>query len=397
MSQTEPKKPGKGCAWFLVALIVAGVAWGVFSEVGGAAPPDPGKFHNADTTSYSDGTRYGGGLLPAFSPAAQEELTQGLAELEKAYGICFGWSLEDGSTKKVQLGSSRGPGVAANTCPRWLETRVAVGYSTDSSESPDGVRVSAAGSPEFTKLPREDDFARLGVNGPALVEDPVGGTGHAALGLPLLMVESGALQAVPTPPPADRPTPRPLGRAGSSDFPLSTTLTLSGLGVGIVVCVVLGFWMRSRARKKNAGSAPAGPQPGQQPPGYPPRSGQQGQPPQPGQQSQPGQPGHSTQPGHQGQPGQPQPGHPGHQGQPSQPGQQGQPGQPGQSGQPGQPGQATQPGHSGQSPQSGQPSPPGQSGQPGHAGQQPGWGGQAYPQQPPYPPHPQQPWPPSGR
>ncbi|MGC7098872.1 hypothetical protein ACPZ19_29725 [Amycolatopsis lurida] len=405
MSERKLKNPG-GWGWFLLVLLVAGGVWAGIVDSSDSAPPEPGTFHNADTTLYSDGTRYNGGLLPTFAPDAAQELTAGLAELEKAYGICFGWSLEDGSTKKVAVGSSRGPGVAANTCPRWLETQVAVGYTSDSSESPDGVRVRVDGSADFPRVPREEDFARLGVTGPALVEDPVGGTGHAALGLPLLMVESGALQAVDTPPPANAPTPKPLGRAGSSDFPLSTTLTLSGLGAGVVVCVVLGFWMRARARKKTpdgppqpgsgATRQPSG-QPGQAQPGYqPPQPGQAQpgqQPPQPGQ-APPGYPAPPSQPGYQqpqapGQqpPGQHQPGiqQPGQ----HQPGQQPWPGQQ-HSGQhqsgphhPGsQPGQH-QPGQQPGQQQSGQQPGPHQPGQ--QAGQAPGWP-QYPPQQQPQPP-----------
>ncbi|UJW31364.1 hypothetical protein L3Q67_40295 [Saccharothrix sp. AJ9571] len=376
----EKKKEGKpGCVWLLVVLVVGAAVWAGVSEIGSASPPGPGEFHNADTTGYSSTTRYDGGLLPTFTPDAAQELTTGLAELEKAYGICFGYNLEDGSTKKSQVGSSRGPGVPANTCPRWLETRVAVGYTSDSSESLDAVSVQVEGSPDFRRstFPRQEDFARLGVNAPSLVEDPVGGTGHAALGLPLLMIESGGLEAVPTPPPADRPVPKPLGRAGSSDFPLSTTLTLSGLGAGILLCVLVGFWMRARAKKKDAtGPSPTGPRtpaPGQ------PQSGQA--PPQyPAQQSGgfPQQSGQAPQQSGQSQ-------YPAQQGGPSQPGG-GFPQQTGQTPQQGGP-----PQHSGGFPQ-----------QPGQA---PPWppqqGGPQYPQQPwpghqppPYPPH--QP-PPAGR
>ncbi|GAB2776307.1 hypothetical protein [Amycolatopsis magusensis] len=383
---SEEKKEGKpGCVWFVVALVLVAAVWAGISELGSASPPGPGEFHNADTTAYSSTTRYDGGLLPTFSPDAAQELTTGLAELEKAYGVCFGYSLEDGSTKKSQVGSSRGPGVPANTCPRWLETRVAVGYTSDSSESLDAVGVQVEGSPDFRRstFPRQEDFARLGVNAPSLVEDPVGGTGHAALGLPLLMIESGGLEAVPTPPPADRPVPKPLGRAGSSDFPLSTTLTLSGLGAGILLCVVLGFWMRARAKKKDAPS-PTGPQtpaPGHPQPGA-------GFPQQPGQSPQPGQSQYPPQ-----QPGQA----PQQQTGPSQyPPQQ-------SGGFPQQPGQAPQSGQAQHPAQQGGP-PQRSGGFPQQPGQTPPWpqqGGPQYPrqlwpgqQQPPYPPH--QP-PPAGR
>lgn len=136
--------------------------------------------------------------------------------------MCFGWKLVDGSTKQADQGSSRGPGVPADTCPRWAEVEVVVALG--SGDDPDAAAVRVSGSPDLRPLPTQSDFVELGVTADALAEEPVSVTGQAALGLPLLLVERGALTAPPEPGEAPGsgavPPLPPAGGAGSSSWML---------------------------------------------------------------------------------------------------------------------------------------------------------------------------------
>ncbi|WP_051793958.1 hypothetical protein [Kibdelosporangium aridum] len=258
----RPPKPVKSKwrdFWWAIG-IVAALVFGLFAIDGAmysTTPRTSGSFHqSADTDSagyFSTSTHYDGEAVPQFSAEAASELAAGLAELEKAHGICFGWSLTDGKTKRTQTGSSQGRDIAAKRCPRWLETAVTVGYTSNDSASSDGANIIVYGSSEFRNLPRPDDFARLGVNIPALLEDPIAGTGHAALGLPLLMIEAGILQPVAQ---AGQPiTPKPLDAVNGSDISPTTWLVFYGLGGAAVLSVGLGFWLRKRAKDKERNSS----------------------------------------------------------------------------------------------------------------------------------------------
>lgn len=255
----KPVKSKWNDFWWAVG-IVAALVFGLFTIddlMFGSTPRTSGSFYQGtDGESagyYSSSTHYDGETVPQFTTEAAAELSAGLAELEKAYGICFGWSLTDGKTKRTQTGSSQGRDVAAKRCPRWLETAVTVGYTSNDSANGDGANVIVHGSPEFRNLPRPDDFARLGVNVPALVEDPIAATGHAALGLPLLMIEAGTLQPVAQ---AGQPiTPKPLEAVSGSDISPTTWLVLYGMGGAAVLCVGLGFWLRKRAKDKERNSS----------------------------------------------------------------------------------------------------------------------------------------------
>ncbi|MCE7004802.1 hypothetical protein LWC34_18515 [Kibdelosporangium philippinense] len=254
IEQAPKPKPSKWQQFWVAIGITIGILIGwvlLATSLFDKAPRTTGGFFSTTEGEnfgyYNSSTVYDGEIVPQFTTEAALELTAGLAEMEKAHGICFGWSLTDGKTKKTQAGSSKGRDVPAKQCQRWLETVVTVGYTSDNSTSPDGASVYVQGSSEFRSLPVADDFARLGVNIPALVEDPIAGTGHAALGLPLLMIEAGTLPMVEQ---TNRQvTPKPLDVVSGSDISGSTWFALYGIGGAAVLCVVLGFWLRSRAKK----------------------------------------------------------------------------------------------------------------------------------------------------
>ncbi|MCI2422780.1 hypothetical protein MOQ72_35680 [Saccharopolyspora sp. K220] len=246
-------------------------------------------FTSDDTTYYSDTQTYSGPPIQRFTPADAQQLAQGLAAAEKQHGVCFGWKLVDGSTKKFDQGSSRGANVPANTCPRWAETQVFVAAAATDDDQ-DAAEIRVDGSDEFSSLPDNADFVNLGVTADSLAEDTVTVTGQAALGLPLLMVESGALRPpqVPDNPPGNASVP-PLPQGDGSGSNWVTWAWLVGLGVVVVLGLLLGF--RARAKQKSTSDTPAGPPPPRppQPPGPPP--GAPMPPPPPGGRPQPGWPG----------------------------------------------------------------------------------------------------------
>jgi hypothetical protein len=296
---TTTKKPARRL-WIVALVIgffvVVGVVTssGLFS--GGSAQQ---TFTSEETTYYSDSQKYSGPPIERFAPADAQQLAQRLAEAEKLHGVCFGWKLVDGSTKQFDQGSSRGPNVPANSCPRWAEVQVflALGETEDDAAAAD---VKVAASNDLRSLPDTEDFVNVGVTADVLAEETVTATGQAALGLPLLLVENGTLKApqVPDNAPGSASVP-PLPRGDGSGSNWVIWAWLVGLGVVVMLGLVLGF--RARAKQKSTSDGPAGPPP-------PPAPHQPASPQQPG-------PGGGQLPGWPGQP----PGPPGHQGYPTPP------------------------------------------------------------------------------
>ncbi|MEV6234903.1 hypothetical protein AB0L88_44250 [Saccharopolyspora shandongensis] len=280
---------GKKVGLVVTAGAVLAVGLAVAGTIGGESAQN--TFTSEESTYYLDGSSYSGPPIERFTPADAQQLAQRLAEAERAHGVCFGWKLVDGSTKQFDQGSSRGPGVPADSCPRWAETQVFVA-AADTDDDVDAADVKVAASGDLDAQLEADDFVNLGVTADALAEEPVTATGQAALGLPLLLVENGVLTApqatedvsgtasVPSLPKGDG--------SGSDWVPWAW---LGGLGVVVVLALLLGF--RARAKQKSTSDTPSAPPPGPQgnpagpPQGSPPApqgprpGGSQGQPPGP--------------------------------------------------------------------------------------------------------------------
>ncbi|KAA5829543.1 hypothetical protein F1721_24815 [Saccharopolyspora hirsuta] len=247
--------------WGIVAVVVLFfAAVGIISTIVGAFNGGAQtEFTSSDTVVYSDSDVYTGTSVQRFTAADAQQLAQGLAEAEKLHGVCFGWKLTDGSTEESDRGSSRGATVPADTCPRWAEVEVFVAAgSTD--DDPDAADVRVAGSPDLRPLPVRADFVKLGVTADSLVEEPVTVTGQAALALPLLLVESGALDAprIPDQEPGSATTPLPPGDGSGSSW--VTWAWLGGLGFVVVVALVLGFVARAKQKSTSDGPVPGPPQ-----------------------------------------------------------------------------------------------------------------------------------------
>ncbi|WP_190819155.1 hypothetical protein [Saccharopolyspora pogona] len=304
---TTIKKPARRRG-LVLAVVGFFVAVGVVGSLIGVLGGDPAQttFTSEESTHYSEGQRYSGPPIQRFTPAEAQQLAQGLAAAEAAHGVCFGWKLVDASTKQFDQGSSRGPNIPAETCPRWAEVRVFVAAGS-TEDDPDAADVKVAASDDLASLPGVDDFVNLGVTADSLGEEPVTVAGQAALGLPLLLVETGALKAPPVADDASgNASAPPLPRGDGSGSNWLAWAWLGGLGVVVVLALLLGF--RARAKQKStsdtpdAPNAPAAPQPRptqQQGAQFPPPTGPrppQGPPALQGPPAQPGPPRPGPQP-----------------------------------------------------------------------------------------------------
>ncbi|MGW1677560.1 hypothetical protein [Saccharopolyspora sp. NPDC002376] len=273
-----------------MGIVAGGI--GFFTLVGivsvstgfGGAPQT--SFTSEDTTLYSSSDVYSGPSIERFPPADAEQLSKGLAEAEKLHGICFGWKLLDGSTEEFDQGSSRGPNVPADSCPRWAEVQVSVALGSTEDDL-DAADVEVVTSGDLRPVPTTTDFVNMGVTADSLAEEPVTVTGQAALGLPLLLVESGALEApeVSDEEPAGDASTTPLPPGDGSGSSTATWVWLGVLGFVVVLGLVFGFIGRAKQKSTSDGT-PSGPPPWQQtgpPPGQPPGPQQPGPPsgPQP--------------------------------------------------------------------------------------------------------------------
>ncbi|MEV0697352.1 hypothetical protein AB0I53_05455 [Saccharopolyspora sp. NPDC050389] len=276
---------GKKVGLVVTAGAVIAVGLAVAGTIGGESAQN--TFTSEETTYYLDGTSYSGPPIERFTPADAQQLAQRLAEAERAHGVCFGWKLVDGSTEQFDQGSSRGPGVPADSCPRWAETQVFVAAG-DTDDDVDAADIKVAASGDLDAQLDADDFVNLGVTADSLAAEPVTATGQAALGLPLLLVENGVLtapQAAEDPSGTASVPPLPKGDGSGSDW--VPWAWLGGLGVVVVLGLLLGF--RARAKQKSTSDTPHAPPPAGPPPGS------QGGPPLQG-------PPHGGPPGPQGTP-----------------------------------------------------------------------------------------------
>ena len=237
------RRGGWGCI-VLVGVFLGLMVW-LFSGMGESV-----SFTDEDSDLYSAQNTYSGVPVPDFTSSDEQQLSRALSDLEQTHDMCFGWVLRDGVTGEVQSGSSRGPDVKATSCSRWAEVRVAVGYTSASSPNYDAATISVAASEDFPQASAitRQAFAELGIDADALIADPISATGHAALALPLLLIQEGALQPPDEPQgkvgPSNPPTSLPA--ADGLDFPVGTVVLLALLGLGGVTAVVLGVRARRR-------------------------------------------------------------------------------------------------------------------------------------------------------
>ncbi|MGB2572425.1 hypothetical protein ACPFP2_28885 [Micromonospora citrea] len=160
----------------------------------------------------------GSDKVPPPTGQERDDTVAVLARSSASQGVCYGWELKDyfGYGDPVSVGSNLGEGVAVednSACPRWLQVSVRIYYPSESSDSDDNAYVDVNGSSDFssTELLRiENGLARLGVTEKVFIDDPGWGITRAAVMLPLLAVEVGAVEPAATPAPAaTQPSPLP--------------------------------------------------------------------------------------------------------------------------------------------------------------------------------------------
>ena len=230
----QPVKKAGGCGWLVIVFMIG---FGVL-----AAGVENDWFSSSDND------------MTITSPTQQDsaDLAARLAEAEKAHGICYGWTLTDHDYGKVlSEGSSRGAGVKASTCERWVSLEVDIDYACASCESEDTATLDVRGSDDLAgDLPYTSDLERMGITKEAAIDDAAAVAGMGALALPLLMVEEGVAEPLPLPEPAGEPAVA-ISRPGS-DFVGNNTGALVALGIiggTAVLCLIVGLIVRKRGKE----------------------------------------------------------------------------------------------------------------------------------------------------
>ncbi|GAA4677104.1 hypothetical protein [Phytohabitans rumicis] len=135
--------------------------------------------------------------IPVPSAEMAQETSRKLAAATAAQGVCYGWQLADFGTP-ISEGSNLGPTTPIDPaqCPQWVEVQASVTYWSSSSEMADyaSVTVTSSGGGLSTST-----LDRFGLTEKMFIDEPDWAICQAALALPLLMAESGAAKAVPTP------------------------------------------------------------------------------------------------------------------------------------------------------------------------------------------------------
>ena len=138
---------------------------------------------------------------PLIDDVDAEEMAVMLAEAEEAQGICYGWQVlvqdDDGTFSGEEIGSSRGPGVDASTCDKYVIFAGQIHYTSELSESSDEANFSIVSS-GVSPAPTDDDLGRVGIDTKGLLSDNDDvEIGDAVLALPALVAELGAAPPVP--------------------------------------------------------------------------------------------------------------------------------------------------------------------------------------------------------
>ncbi|MDQ7903825.1 hypothetical protein RB614_04740 [Phytohabitans sp. ZYX-F-186] len=241
----KPTTRAKRIARVLKVLVFAGVplaAVGVWLAV---APP----------------SLDGGTTVPAPDGEMGAQTAAQLAKASAAQGVCYGWQLRSGGTS-VSRGSNLGAGTAVDSdparCPRWVEVQASVTWTSSASEAPDSAWVTVAA--QGVAPPPESRLDRFGITDGAFVDEPDWAVCQAALALPLLLAETGAVPPAPVATAGAAAGPAP--EAGS-DFWRDRWPFAVGAAVLLALAaltVAIGWFERKHERTR-ARPAPTAPTP----------------------------------------------------------------------------------------------------------------------------------------
>ncbi len=132
--------------------------------------------------------------LPILESVDAIELAQELSEATETQGICYGWNVTvsdaTGVYAGIDMGSSRGVGVPARACDKWMVFEAFLTFTSESSETEDSAtfRVSS----NVIGAPQEQDLRVVGIDGAALLgENDDLAIVNATRALPVLAAERG--------------------------------------------------------------------------------------------------------------------------------------------------------------------------------------------------------------
>ncbi|SCL23420.1 hypothetical protein GA0070616_2722 [Micromonospora nigra] len=243
----RPDKPAKATGWVVglsIGAVVLAILIGVLAgdDNDSTFVPPPTATERADT-------------VPILARAAQSQ------------GLCYGWRLVDrGGLDALSVGSNLGDGVPVTDnpgCPRWIQVVAEIRYTSESSELEDSVLVDVEGSTDIDAIALirvENGLERFGLTEEAFLDDPGWAITRAAVSLPLLYAETGAVEPAPAVTATPTASVAPLPDT-SSDLWRDRWGYLVGAVVLLLITVLLvtvGLVQRRRQRAA-AGTRPRGP------------------------------------------------------------------------------------------------------------------------------------------
>ncbi|MGW4498676.1 hypothetical protein ACWENR_08660 [Micromonospora sp. NPDC004336] len=247
-AKRPPAKPqnSKATAWVIwvsVAVVVAGcVLAGVLNRDGDTDVPAPTAQERDDTLAV-------------------------LSRSSASQGVCYGWELTDyfGYGDPVSVGSNLGAGVAVEdnpSCPRWLQVSARIYYPSSSSDSEDNAYVDVNGSGDFSPADLTqiaNGLERLGITEKVFIDDPGWAVTRAAVMLPLLAAEAGAVEPAATAAPTGAEPAQRLPDAGSDLWRDRWGYLLAAVGLLLVtgLFVAVGLWQRRRQAEGRQASTAA--------------------------------------------------------------------------------------------------------------------------------------------
>lgn len=200
--------------------------------------------------------------VPAPDTQMAAATVEQLAKAAAAHGVCYGWKLE-GPISGATTGSNLGPGVAVGSdpvrCPKWVEVRADVTWTSSSSEAADSayISIASAGVP----APPAGRLDRFGLTKSAFIDEPDWAVCQGALALPLLLAEDGSVPPAPVGTLAPGAAAGPPPSAGS-DFWRDRWMYVSGAAVLLALAVLtigIGWFERRHERTRTTGGKPKPP------------------------------------------------------------------------------------------------------------------------------------------
>lgn len=240
----QQKKKSTALGWIIALSVVAAcVGVGIVnSDSSSSIVPPPTATERADTVAV-------------------------LKRNAEAQGICYGWQLQE-SGQVISVGSNLGDGVpvasGGPTCPRWVQINANVTWTSSSSELSDYASIWMESSRDIDTtdiLGVQRELERFGLTNDVFIDDPGWATTRAAVVLPLLMVERGAVGPVPADTAAPAAAPSPLPAAGNDLWRdrWGYTLAVAGLLLVTALLFTVGFVQRRRQRRAAAQPVPVEP------------------------------------------------------------------------------------------------------------------------------------------